>query len=748
MSHDRYTGRSVLRREDQRLITGTARFVGDMNRDGMLHAHFVRSPIAHGTLAGIDVTEAAAAPGVSAIFDAGDLGVRDLPAARVDVVMDRPSLVHDRIRYVGEALAVVVADSPFAAADAAELVWPEIDPLPAVVTSEEALAGLALLHADTATNVVRRTGVQTSPLPWGYPVEVDVTVINQRVIAAPIEPLAALAEPFGEGVRLWATHQTPHRLRDDLVEVLGFPVEVTVPDVGGGFGLKGRFYPEFAVVAALARRLERPVRWIQTRRESMTGGAHGRDMSHRVRLAGDADGRVRRCHITITGAVGAYPHTGAQVLDFSALVAQELYDFEELTVDTTAVVTNQAPTAPYRGAGRPEAALAMERAMEAFARTAGLDPIAFRRANLLTPATFPYRTHTGALYDSGDYRAAFDEAVEMLDITAVRTEQARRVRLGLDPIGVGLGVFVERAGGPPTSGEYASTEIGQDGRVVVRTGSTSNGQGHETVWAQVAADVFDLDIDQVDVIGGDTVRVKSGFGSTASRSAQIGASGVLRTSLWILQRAREIAAQELEVAEQDLVLDRGRLSVAGSPEAGLSLAQIAGLEAEAGGHLSFEEFYSPGAQTFPYGVHGAVVEVSVDTGDVTVTDLVAVDDCGRVLNPMIVDGQIHGSLAQGLGQALMESIRYDDQGQLLTSTLMDYTMPRADDMPQIRLGRVISPAPSNPLGVKGSGESGCIGAPPAIVNAVLDALAPWGITHLDMPLRPMTIWSALQNAAE
>ncbi len=729
------------------MITGTGRYVGDLAMDDMLFAAFVRSPLAHGSIAELDVELARVADDVITVFTAVDLPTGDLVVERPSVEMARPMLARDRVRYVGEPIAVVIGASQEAAVDAVELVWPDIEPEPVVASFDIAVKDTSILHPGAGTNVIERFDVGSEEMSWDQPIDVTVEVTNQRVSAVPIEPLAGLAEPYGDGIRLWATHQTPHRLRDELASVLDFPIDVTVPDVGGGFGLKGRFYPEFAVIAAAAHRLGRPVRWLQSRRESMNGGTHGRDMTHKVRLAGTSDGRIRRCRIEITGATGAYPHTGVNVFRFAALTAQSLYDIEQLALSSTSVVSNQAPTAAYRGAGRPEAAYAMERAVEAFARKTGLDPIDVRRKNLIRPTEFPYRAHTGALYDSGDYVAAFDKAIEILDLPAIRAEQQRRRDSGEDPIGVGLGVFVERAGGPITSGEYARTEFRTDGTVLVHTGSTSNGQGHETVWAQIAADVFDVPLENIEVVGGDTVRVARGWGSTASRSAQIGASGVLRTAQRVLDRARELASELLEVAAEDLVVADGGLAVVGSPGSVITFAELAARAAEAGAPLADDEFYSPGAQTFPYGVHAAVAEVAIETGDVRILRLLAVDDCGNVLNPMIVDGQVHGSLAQGIGQAMMEQVIYDAEGQLLTSTLMDYSIPHAPDMPELILDRTVSPAPSNPLGVKGTGESGCIGAPPAIVNAVLDALAPYGVEHLDMPLNPMNVWTALRQGA-
>ncbi|HEX7099083.1 MAG TPA: xanthine dehydrogenase family protein molybdopterin-binding subunit [Acidimicrobiia bacterium] len=741
-----FRGQAVHRREDARHVVGRGRFIGDMEPEGLLHARFVRSDAAHGLLRGLDLEDARSAPGVVAVFGGDDLDVNSLPVEAPSLPqMIRPLLATERIRFVGEALAVVIAETERQAFDAADLVWPDIEELDAVTTPEEALSDRVVLHPEVGTNLVQRTpGGDPDDDPWDYEVDVTVRVHNQRLAPSPIEPLTALAEPKDGGVRLWVGHQAPHQLKGQLERLLGFEVDVIVPDVGGGFGQKGRFFPEYAVVAQAASRLGRPVRWLQTRRESLAAATHGRDMTSTIRLAGDNDGRIRRGSIEIVAAVGAYPHTGAQVPLFTRLVSQDMYDLEQLHVEVVSVVTNAAPTAPYRGAGRPEAAYAMERAVDAFARAVGMDPVDVRRKNLLA-GPFPIRSRTGAIYDSGDYRAALDLAVELIDLPRWRKEQQRRLAEGEDPIGVGIGAYVERAGGPPDSGEYARVELDEDGKVVVRTGSTSNGQGHDTVWSQVASQIFDVPIEDVTVIAGDTSRVARGWGSMASRSAQIGASGVWLTGRRLRDRARRLAADMLEAAEDDLVLEKGAFKVRGVPDEGVSLAAIVAEATRRGEQMAEEEFYSPGAQTFPYGVHAAVVSVSLETGEVELLDIVAVDDCGNVLNPMIVEGQTHGSLAQGIGQALLEEVRYDENGQLQTATFVDYLLPHATDLPLFRTGRVVSPAPSNPLGAKGAGESGCIGGPPAVVNAVLDALHPFGVTHLDMPLRPAKVWEALQG---
>jgi len=743
---------SAQRLEDRRLVTGAGRYVGDIAPAGMVHAAFVRSPVAHGLITELDLDDARHSPGVLNVFTADDLDLRDIPSETAPVAvqgMSRPPLVRDRVRFVGETVAVVIAETPEQAADGAGLAWVDADALPVIVDPHDALSDKTVIHPEAGTNVVGRWNWGTPAEKWDFEVDVTVSVRNQRLGPVPIEPLAALAVPEEGSLRLIVGCQAPHTLKRQLVHQLANEaIEVIVPDVGGGFGMKARLFPEYVVIAAVALRMGRPVRWLQTRRENLLAGSHGRDMHHRVRLAGDASGRIHRAHIDILASVGAYHHTGAMIPTLTSFVSQEVYDIPDFTVETVAVVNNLAPTAPYRGAGRPEAAYAMERAVDVFARRAELDPVEVRRRNLIQPAQLPYRTATGALYDSGDYPAALERAVALIELESVRREQASRLERGQNPIGVGFGAFIERAGGPADSGEYGRVELGPEGTVVVRTGSTANGQGHQTTFAQVAAQVFDIPLDRVRFIAGDTSQVSNGWGSVASRSAQIGASGIWRNALRVRDQATELAAEMMEAAPEDLVLTDGMFRIVGVPNIGVTLADVAHHAAEQGQELAAEEFYSPGAQTFPYGVYAAVVEVDLGTGEVHPLRIVAVDDCGNVLNPMIVEGQTRGSLAQGLGQALKEVITYDEEGQLLTATLMDYAIPRALDIPETVLDHIISPAPSNPLGVKGAGEAGCIGGPPAIVNAVLDALAPYGVTDLDMPLRPPQIWEAIRQARE
>ncbi|HEX6146781.1 MAG TPA: xanthine dehydrogenase family protein molybdopterin-binding subunit [Acidimicrobiia bacterium] len=743
---------SHLRIEDHRLVTGAGRYVADLAPPDTVHLAFVRSTEAHARITGVDMT-AVDSPQVLGVFTGADLGLTDIPGDSTAVPapdFPRPHLASEKVRYSGEPVAVVVATTAAAALDAADLVWVDYEPLPAVVDPRASLEDEVLIHEAAGTNVVYRSELDFGEAKDRYDVVAEIEVTNQRLAPTAIEPLGMLAVPEDDGrLTVYVSHQRPHGMKARLSELLPIEPEklrVVVPDVGGAFGMKGMTYPEHTVTAAVALRLGRPVMWVERRREHMSGGTHGRGSVHKVRLMGTSAGRIERVEIDVLADVGAYPHNGATIPIFSRLVAFGLYDIANASLTTTSVVTNTAPTGSYRGAGRPEAAFAIERAMDVFARAAGVDPVEARLINFIPSASLPYRTPTGALYDSGDYAAALRRAVELVGLDDIRREQRDRLAVGRDPIGVGFGAFVERAGGAVDGGEYGRIEVDREGLVTLRTGSASSGQGHETAWAQVAAAALGLSAEAVAYVAGDTDQVARGTGTFASRSAQVGAAAIWRTAHVVRQRAIEVAADLFEASPADVVLADGTFSIVGVPGTGIGWPEVAAAAHERGVDLSEEEWFVPGAQTFPYGVHVAVVEVSLETGEVKLDRLVAVDDCGNVLNPMIVEGQLHGSLIQGVGQALYEGIQYSEDGQLLTSTLMDYALPRAGDAPPITSERLVHPAPSNPLGVKGAGEAGCIGAPPAIVNGVLDALAPYGVTDLQMPLRAATVWAALSRA--
>lgn len=727
-------------------LTGTATYVGDLCDDSTLYAHFVRSTSAHAVLGHIDVEDATGESGVVGVYTASDLALADIPGntglGPDAPAMSRPPLARDRVRFVGDPVAVVVAETEAIAVDAAGLIWPEYEELPAVVDMRTAAEATPLFPGGNVVDRQFKTHGEFEPSPDRHTTTIEVA--NRRLAPTSIEPLAILARPDGDDVRVYCGHQAPHRLRDQLAHHLDRPpgtVRVTVPAVGGAFGMKGMLFPEYLVVTALALKLGRPVAWICSRREQFSGGTHGRGQHHTVTLEGTSDGRIDRAAFRIVADTGAYPHNGSQIAQFTRTVAQGLYDIPCVEVDTTIVVTNTAPTGSYRGAGRPEAALAIERAIDAHSRALELDPVEVRLINMITPEQIPYRNAMGALYDSGDYPQALRMTLELLDLDSIRADQQQRLTSGGPLIGVGIGAFVERAGGGPDSSEYGRVEVSSvDKSIVVRTGSTDSGQSHARVWGNLIADIFE--VERVAVIAGDTAEVAEGTGTFASRSAQLGASAVAISAHAVLAEARQRAADQLEAAEPDIRYSRGTFTVAGVPGTSVDIWDLDGPP------LASEETFSAGAQTFPYGVHAAVVEIEPETGVVTTLRIVSVDDCGTVLDPEMVEGQLVGSLTQGLGQARFELVEYGDDGQLLTSSMMDYSIPHAADMPAVETDRLTHPAPSNPLGAKGAGEAGCIGLPPAILNAAIDALWPLGVRTLDLPLTPHRVWQAIQAAAD
>ena len=742
--------------EDVPLITGEGKYLADLVDGEVLHCAFVRSPVAHGLVTSCDTAAAGNAPGVVAVYERADLALKDLPSAPGGAGapeaagMTRPPLASERVRYVGEAVCVVVAETANEASEAAAMVVLEIEPLPVVRTSLAALRDETLLFPATGTNLVHRASVtQGDPSAGDYAVVVAVEIDSPRMSHVAIETLGFLARPNGDGLDVWCGHQAPTRLPRQIGGLLGIPpssVRARSPLVGGAFGTKSQLYPEYAVVASIARRLGRPAVWVQSRREAILNGTHGRGQYHRVELSGDTSGRIRRARIEILADIGAYPLYGSRVALYTQYVATGLYDIEHVKIDTTIVLTNLPPVGPLRGAGRPEAALAIERAVDAFAAAANLDPADVRRRNLIPTESLPYRTATGALYDSGDYAEALEMALGAADVPTIRAEQEERRRAGRDPIGLGIGAFVERTGGTIGSGEFGRVDVSPSGEVVVRSGSMSTGVGHETVWRQLACSVLTVTPENVRVIEGDTAEVANGVGSFASRSAQMGGSAVWECAGRVRDQARSKAAEMLEIAEADLVLESGTFHVVGTPNIALSLGEIAAAIESEGGELAFEEVFNPESQTFPYGVYVAVVQVELETGFVTVEKLICVDDVGVILNPTIVEGQVHGSVMMGLGQALLEEVRYDEEGQPLNSTLLDYLVPPALLPVSIETLHLVHPAPSIPTGAKGAGESGCIGAPPAVLNAVYDALAPYGVTDLSFPLTPERVWTAIQDA--
>ena len=753
-------GHRVLRREDPALLTAGGTYVDDVPAAGAAHVVFVRSMIAHGRIIEIDTADAATARGVLAVLTAADLDLPPLlPIGMVNQDMARPILASDTVRFVGEPVVAVVAETRAAAIDAAEAVIVDIEPLDALVDMEQAEAEAApLLFPAAGTNVAMTISHRGDPVSFAdCDVVVSTRTVNQRVAPAPIEARNALAW-WDEGGRLVLEIgcQGPHPIRTAVAELYGLDpanVRVICPDVGGGFGAKAQAAPEALLLGELSRRLARPVRWSETRSENLVGMAHGRGQVQRVTLGGTSDGRFQAYRIEVIQDGGGYPNMGAVLPFATRVMATGVYDIASVEMSSRSVVTTTTPTGAYRGAGRPEAAAALERAVDLFAAEAGLDPADVRRTNLVPADAFPFTTPTGTVYDSGDYVGALDRVLEAAGYADLRAEQARR-RAAHDPMlmGIGLGCYVEitaMSGGD----EFGSIELRPDGTALVVTGSNPYGQGHVTSWAMLVAERTGLPLDRIEVVYGDTDVVPRGEVTGGSRSAQLAGAAVDDAAHKLVALARERAADLLEAAPTDVVIDpdRGVFHVVGSPAVTVDWAAVAATshpdtgDGPLGPLLAVSDFTAAGP-TFPFGAHVAVVEIDRDTGEVTLARMVACDDAGTILNPLVVDGQVHGGLAQGVAQALFEEVRFDDDGNPLTATLIDYAMPSAAELPMFERVAMETPTPMNPLGAKGIGESGTIGSTPAVQNAVVDALSHLGVRHLDMPLTPERVWRAVQEA--
>lgn len=755
-------GHRVERREDPPLLDGSAKYVADVTVPGLLHAVFVRSTLAHGALRGVDVAGALECEGVVAAFTCADLALPDIPEwPRAEgpprPALARPCLARDRVRFVGEAVAVVVAETAAAAQDAAERVVVDVDPLDVVVSPVEALGDSVLLFPAHGSNVVldarvgkegddRAEGDEGSVLS-GADVVVRARFVNQRVAPVPMEPNGIVVIPAPDGtLDCLVSCQAPFAVRSGIARALGRPeaeVRVRTPAVGGGFGAKGGVYPEHLVIAAVAQRLGRPVRHVETRSENLVAMSHGRGQVQDVALGARRDGTIVGLEARTVTDVGAYCWRGAIPFRTARLMATGVYRIPRLSLRSVGVVTNTTPIGPYRGAGRPEATAMLERAMDMLAAALGMDPAEVRRRNFLTPTQFPHTTPTGAVYDSGDYDRALRRLLELADYDTLRDEQAAR-RRGNDrrALGIGLATFVEVSGG---GSEFGSVHVATDGGIVVTTGASPHGQGHETTLAQVVSDALGVPMASVRVVHSDTAVVPRGVGTFGSRSGQLAGNAAARAAASVLDQARAAAASLLEADPADIVVVDAGLSVAGVPARAVSWAQAAA--AAPGGRLAAEDDFAQDEGTYPFGAHLAVVEVDTETGAVELRRLVAVDDCGTVVNPTIVEGQIHGGLAQGIAQALFEEVLFDDFGNPLTASLADYGVPSAAELPSFELDETVTPSPRNPLGMKGIGESGTVGATAAVQNAVVDALAPYGVRHLDMPLGPARVWEALRHAA-
>ncbi len=779
-------GAALRRKEDARFLTGKGRYTDDINRPGQLFAYIVRSPEAHARIRGIDATEASGAPGVVAVLTGKDLaedGIGGLPCGWQIHSKDgspmieppHPPLVVDRVRHVGDQVAVVIAESRSQAKAAAALVDVDYEPLPAVASPADATAdGAPQVWDEVPGNVCFDWEIgdeaATSAAFEAAAHVVSLDIVNNRLIPNAIEPRAAIGEydANADSYTLYTSSQNPHVIRLLMgAFVMGIPehkLRVVSPDVGGGFGSKIFHYAEEVIVTWAAKRVGRPVKWTAERSESFMSDAHGRDHVTRAELALDADGRFTGLRVHTKANLGAYLSTfGSAVPTYLyATLFAGCYTTPAIYANVQAIFTNTVAVDAYRGAGRPEAAFLIERLVDTAARRLGMDPVELRRKNFIQPDQFPYQTPVALEYDVGDYPATLDAALELADYEgfAARREEARaRGKLR----GIGVSTFVEACGIAPSAVagalgaraglfEVGHVRVHPTGSVTVFTGAHSHGQGHETTFAQLVSDRLGVPADQVEVVHGDTAQVAFGMGTYGSRSLAVGGSAIYMATEKIIEKGKKIAAHLMEASPEDVVFEDGSFTVAGTDKskalAEVSLAAYVPHNYPEGLEPGLDEtaFYDPKNFTFPAGAHVVEVEIDPDTGVVKLVGVACADDVGRVINPMIVDGQMHGGLAQGIGQALLESCEYDASGQLITGSYMNYTMPRAADLPFFKTGRHITNCTHNPLGVKGVGEVGSIGVPPAVINAVVDALSEYGIEHLDMPATPERVWRAIQTA--
>ncbi len=729
------------------MLTVGGTYVEDLALPGAAWLAYVRSPVAHARISAIDVSVARAAPGVLAVLtgeDLAPLGLAPNLHPAFPEAMRRPFVAADVVRYVGQPVVAVVAEDRTAAADAGDLVLVDYDPLPVVVDAEAALRDDMLLFPDAGTNVVYRFASKSQADFDACEVVVAERIVNQRMTAAPIEPRSGAAYWTDNGRLVhYSACQGAHPTRDLLATIYGLApeqVRVIVPDVGGGFGAKSRTYPEELALGFYARTVGRPVRWTETRSENMVAMPHGRAQVQQARMGGTRDGRVTAYQLDVVQDVGAFPAMGALLPAMTQRMTTGVYALDNVGFTGVSAVTNTASTTAFRGAGRPEAAVAIERMIDRFAAEIGMDPAEVRRRNLVARFDEPYTTGIGTVYDVGDYPEALERVLAAAGYDELRAEQRAR-RQGHDPValGIGLSVYVEITAGAPGS-EFGAVELLDGGRLRVRSGATPYGQGHATTWAMIMADRTGVALDDIEVWHGDTDVIRSGGLTVGSRSVQLGGADLAQASTELVERARRRAAELLEAALDDVVLDEGRFHVAGTPARRVGWADLARSDGEA---LSAEADFRPPMPTFPFGAHVAVVEVDTETGRVTLRQLVALDDAGLLLNPLLAEGQVHGGVAQGVAQALFEAVVYDDDGQPRTTNFADHPIVSAADLPSFDVVHMETPTRVNELGAKGVGESGTIGSIPAVYNAVVDALAHLGVRHLETPLTPERIWRAL-----
>jgi aerobic carbon-monoxide dehydrogenase large subunit len=773
-----HVGREMRRKEDPALITGKGRFVGDIALPGMLWASFVRSPEAHAKIVSIDTSAAAERPGIRAVFtgeDMADIG-GPLPMAWVPPGVDVANpphwpLARGEVRHVGDPVAVVIGERRYAVADAAEDVFVDYEPLPVVVDPEAAIAGAPFVHDDLGSNQVHEWSLSGGDIEAGF-AEADVVVerrvVNHRIAGAPIECRGVIGDYRAGSLTLYTATQVPHFVRLFMALLLGLSedhVRVVAPDVGGGFGQKLQVYGEELTACWASRKLGVPVKWIETRTENMAVAHQGRDQISHVRMGATKDGRITAWHVKILADLGAYNMLLTPMIpSLGAFVMGGCYDIPNVRTDIVGVFTNKCPTDAIRGAGRPEATHMVEVTIDQLAHELGIDPLQLRRRNFIAAEKFPHQTATGVVYDSGDYHASLDKLMEHVDLDAFRAEQAQLRRQGVYR-GIGFCTWTEICGLAPTRmfgpgglgvqagfWESALVRVHNTGAVTVYTGTSPHGQGLDTAFAQITADKLGVDPEVVEVIHGDTSMGPEGRNTYGSRSLASGGEAVAQAVEKVVEKAKAIVAAELEAAAEDIEVADGQFRVKGSPDKGMALADVAGVAylgaVPDGMEPGLEEttFYHPDNYVFPFGAHACVVDVDRDTGRTKVVRYVAVDDCGNPINPMLIDGQIHGGVVHGLGQALYERIAYDGEGQLVSGTFVDYALPTAAEIPSFETDRTVTPSPVNSMGVKGVGEAGTIAASAAVTNAVIDALRPLGVDYINMPLTPMRVWEAIGNA--
>ena len=750
-------GNRVLRTEDPRLLTGAATYLADLPFDRPLYAVYVRSDLAHGTITSIDTSEAADMPGVAAVWTADDLAVAPHHGfAKIHDDFARSPLATDRVRFVGEPVAVVFAESLGEGVDAAAAVFADIEPLPSVVDAEAALGDDApVLFPDHGNNVaVAESPDAAIDIDAISDVVVRGRYVNQRVAVASMEPHCFAAAPGPDGrLTVWASNQFPHYVHGQLAGVLGISpseLHLVTPQVGGGFGGKAGLQHEYTAIAAAALRLGRPVVWVPTRTEDMQGMSHSRGQVQYVELGCRRDGTFTGLRVRLVGDGGAYPGIGASLPGGTRRMSQGTYAFPVIDFDVLVATTNTGPMGAYRGAGRPEATALLERLVDQAARELDIDPIELRLRNFLAEDAFPFTTLTGNQYDTGRYQLPLRTAAEAIGYDELRAEQsARRQRGDTIQLGIGVAAYVEITAGGGSS-EFGKVEVNDDGSATMYCGTFSHGQGHQTAYAMLVSAQTGIPVDRITLVDGDTDRVPRGGGTGGSRSLQLGGSAVHQATEALVEKARSLAAELLEADVADVVVDtdRGTIGVTGVPATALTWAELAARAATSEhGPLDGESVFSSDGASFPFGAHIAVAEVDTETGQARLVRHLAVDDCGTVINPLLVEGQQHGGIGSGVGQALFEEIRFDSSGNPITSNFADYGFPSAAEMPSFDTRSTETPTPLNPLGAKGIGEAATIGSTPAIQNAVIDAVSHLGVRHIDMPCTPERVWAAIEAAA-